>query len=164
MTKTATPQPIRAPPQRIWASFTPSSILNLMGDAPIQINEDDVAVNKDSSSFSQYTVSHTVYLNEKVVNENSKVYQLNKEIKSFVWRTWDLQQALAVKKYSDAKGYFYYKHNVKTTINCLNARKNSEISVTLRDTSNWVKVKNLIKLWDSLKKKEITVIIKVNWG
>jgi hypothetical protein len=25
-------------------------------------------------------------------------------------------------------------------------------------------VKNHIKLWDSLKKKEITVIIKVNWG
>jgi len=55
-----------------------------MGDAPIQINENDVAVNKDSSSSSQYTVSHTVYLNEKMMNEDSKVYQLNKEIKSFV--------------------------------------------------------------------------------
>jgi len=48
-----------------------------MSDASIQINEDDVAVNKDSSSFSQYTVSYTVYLNEKMMNENSKVYQLN---------------------------------------------------------------------------------------
>ncbi len=36
--------------------------------------------------------------------------------------------------------------------------------MTLKSTSDWVKVKNLIKLWDSLKKKEITVIIKVNWG
>ena len=55
-----------------------------MGDAPIQINEDDVTVNKDSLSSSQYTVSHTVYLNEKMMDEDSKVYQLNKEIKSFV--------------------------------------------------------------------------------
>ncbi len=58
-----------------------------MSDVSIQINENDVAVNKNSSSFLQYTVSHTVYLNEKVMNENSKIYQLNKEIKSFVWRT-----------------------------------------------------------------------------
>ena len=76
-TKTATPQPIRAPPQRIRASFTPPPILDLMGDAPIQINEDDVAVNKDPSPSPQYTVSHTVYLNEKVVDEDLKVYQLN---------------------------------------------------------------------------------------
>ncbi len=76
-TKTATPQPIRAPPQRIRASSTPPPILDLTGDAPIQINEDDVAVNKDSSPSPQYTVSHTVYLNEKVVDEDLKVYQLN---------------------------------------------------------------------------------------
>jgi len=55
-----------------------------MSDVSIQINENDVAVNKNSSSFLQYTVSHTVYLNEKVMNENLKIYQLNKEIKSFV--------------------------------------------------------------------------------
>jgi len=55
-----------------------------MGDASIQINEDDVTVNKDPLSFSQYTVFHTVYLNEKMMNEDLKVYQLNKEIKSFV--------------------------------------------------------------------------------
>jgi len=71
---------------------------------------------------------------------------------------------LAVKKYSDAKGYSYHRHNVKATINCLGARKDSETPVTLRGTSNWVKVKDLIKLWDSLKKKEITVTIKANWG
>jgi len=55
-----------------------------MGDAPIQINEDDVAVNKDPSPSPQYTVSHTVYLDEKMMDEDSKVYQLNEEIKSFV--------------------------------------------------------------------------------
>jgi len=55
-----------------------------MGNAPIQINEDNVTVNKDPLSFSQYTVSHIVYLNEKMMDEDSKVYQLNKEIKSFV--------------------------------------------------------------------------------
>jgi len=76
-TKSATSQPIQALSQHIQASFTPSSILNLMGDASIQINEDNVAVNKNSSPFSQYTVSHTVYQNEKIVNENLKVYQLN---------------------------------------------------------------------------------------
>jgi len=36
--------------------------------------------------------------------------------------------------------------------------------VTLRNASNWTRVKNHIKLWDNLKKKEITVTIKVNWG
>jgi len=71
---------------------------------------------------------------------------------------------LAVKKYSDAKGYSYHRHNVKATINCLGARKDSETSVTLRGTSDWVRVEDLIKLWDSLKKKGITVTIKVNWG
>ncbi len=102
MTKTATPQPIWASSQSIWALFTPSSILNLMSDAPIQINEDDVTVNKDPLPFSQYTVSYTVYLNEKMMDEDSKVYQLNKEIKSFVWRElnisvnleWRLKKAL----------------------------------------------------------------------
>ena len=48
-----------------------------MSNAFIQINENDVTVNKNSSLFSQYTVSYTVYLNEKIMNENSKVYQLN---------------------------------------------------------------------------------------
>jgi len=35
-------------------------------------------------------VSHTVYLDEKVMDEDSKVYQLNKGIKSFVWRELDI--------------------------------------------------------------------------
>jgi len=55
-----------------------------MSNVFIQINENDVAVNKNSLSFSQYTVFHTVYLNEKMMNEDSKIYQLNKEIKNFV--------------------------------------------------------------------------------
>jgi len=83
-TKTATPQPIQALSQCIQASFTPSSILNLMGNAPIQINENDVAVNKNSLLSSQYTVFYTVKLNEKTVKKNLKVYQIDKEIKSFV--------------------------------------------------------------------------------
>ncbi len=83
-TKTATPQPIQAPPQRIQASSTPPPILDLMGDAPIQINEDDVAVNKDPLLSPQYTVSYTVKLNEKTVKKDSKVYQIDKGIKSFV--------------------------------------------------------------------------------
>jgi len=55
-----------------------------MGDAPIQINEDDVTVNKDSLLSSQYTVFYTVKLNEKTVKKNSKVYSIDEEIKSFV--------------------------------------------------------------------------------
>ncbi len=77
MIKTVTSQPIWAFLQCIQASFTSSFILNLMSNAFIQINKNDVTVNKNSSSFSQYTVSYTVYLNEKIMNENSKVYQLN---------------------------------------------------------------------------------------
>ncbi len=84
MTKTATSQPIWALSQHIQASFTPSSILNLISNVFIQINKNNVTVNKNSLLFSKYTVSHIVYLNEKMMNENLKVYQLNKEIKSFV--------------------------------------------------------------------------------
>jgi len=36
--------------------------------------------------------------------------------------------------------------------------------VTLRGASDWVRVEDHIKLWDSLKKEGITVTIKVNWG
>jgi len=35
--------------------------------------------------------------------------------------------------------------------------------VTLRSVNDWQSVKNLIKLWDELKRKEITVTIKANW-
>jgi hypothetical protein len=92
--------------------------------------------------------------------EGLKVYQIDREIKSFVWMIWDCQQTLTVKKFCDNKSYFYHRHNIKATINCSNSRKNFKILVTLRNASDWVRVKNHIKLWNSLKKKRITVIIK----
>jgi len=46
--------------------------------------ENNVAVNKNSLLFSQYTVFYTVKLSKKTVKKNSKVYQINEEIKSFV--------------------------------------------------------------------------------
>ncbi len=75
---------------------------------------------------------------------------------------WDRQQASAVKKYCDNKGYSYHRHNVKATINCQGSRKDPETLVTLKGASDWVRVKDLIRLWDSLKKKKITVTVKAN--
>jgi len=69
-----------AAPQCFQASFTP---FNHEDNASILI-EDDVAVDKDPLLSSQYTVFYTVKLNEKTVKKNSKVYQIDKEIKSFV--------------------------------------------------------------------------------
>jgi len=68
-----------------------------------------------------------------------------------------------IKKYCNERKYFYYKHWIKIKINYLAAKKNAVITVTLKDTNNWQKVKNLVKLWDSNKKKEITVIIRADW-
>ncbi len=54
-----------------------------MSNVSIQINENNVTVNKNSLSFSQYTVSHIVYLNVKMMNENLKglsIEQRNKEL------------------------------------------------------------------------------------
>ncbi len=75
---------------------------------------------------------------------------------------WDCQQALIVKKYCDEKGYFYHRHNIKTTISCQGLKKKPETLVTLKSVNDWQSVKNLIKLWDELKRKEITVTIKAN--
>jgi hypothetical protein len=63
--------------------FKPHSHLNHEDNASILI-EDDVAVDKDPLLSSQYTVFYTVKLNEKTVKKDSKVYQIDKEIKSFV--------------------------------------------------------------------------------
>ncbi len=71
---------------------------------------------------------------------------------------------MVVKKYCDEKGYFYHRHNIKTTINCQGLKKKPETLVTLKSVNNWQSVKNLIKLWDELKRKEITITIKANWG
>ncbi len=51
-----------------------------------------------------------------------------------------------------------------TTINCQGLKKKPETLVTLRSVNDWQLVKNLIKLWDELKRKGITVTIKANWG
>jgi len=63
--------------------FTSVCSLNLDNNL-IEILNLNVAVNKDSMSFIQYTVSHTVYLNKKLMNENSNVFKLNEKEKSFV--------------------------------------------------------------------------------
>jgi len=85
--KSATSQPIRAPPQPIRAPRSTPPIIDLVNvDDPIFL-EDDVAVDKNPSLSPRYTVSHAIYLDEKVVEEDSNVYQLDKGIKSFVWRT-----------------------------------------------------------------------------
>jgi hypothetical protein len=81
-------------------------------------------------------VSYTVKLDEKIVEEDSNVYQIDGGIKSFVWMIWDRQQASAVKKYCDNKGYSYHRHNVKATINCQGSRKDPETLVTLKGASD----------------------------
>jgi len=63
--------------------FTSVYLLNLNNDF-IKILNLNVAVNKDSISFIQYTVSHTVYLNKKLMNKNLNVFKLNEKEKSFV--------------------------------------------------------------------------------
>jgi len=63
--------------------FTLICSLNLNNDL-IEIFNLNVAVNKDSMSFIQYTVSHTVYLNKKLMNENLNVFKLNEKEKSFI--------------------------------------------------------------------------------
>ncbi len=63
--------------------FTSVYLLNL-NDNLIKILNLNIAVNKDSMSFIQYTVSHTVYLNRKLMNENLNVFKLNKKKKSFM--------------------------------------------------------------------------------
>ena len=76
--KTATSQPIQA------SSIPSIPILNLVDNNDPIILEDNITVDKDSLSSSQYTVFYTVKLNEKTVKKNLKVYQLNEEIKSFM--------------------------------------------------------------------------------
>ena len=142
---------------------TPACPLDL-DDDPIEVLNLDVAVNKDPVSSIQYTVSHTVYLNGKLVDEDSNVFELNEGGKSFVWRTWDLKQSAAVKKYCDERGYSYHRHWTRAKINCLAAKKDAVITVALRDTNDWQKVKDLVKLWDSNKRKGITVTIRADWG
>jgi len=63
--------------------LTSVCLLNLDDDL-IEILNLNVAINKDSMSFIQYTVSHTVYLNKKLMNEDSNVFKLNKKEKSFI--------------------------------------------------------------------------------
>jgi len=63
--------------------FTSVYLLNLNNDF-IEILNLNVAVNKDSISFIQYTVSYTVYLNKKLMNKNLNVFKLNEKEKSFV--------------------------------------------------------------------------------
>lgn len=156
--KTATSQPIRAP------STTSIPILDLVNDDDLAILEDNVAIDKDSLPSPQYTVSYTVKLGEKTVEEDSKVYQLDEGIKSFIWEIWDLQQALAVKKFCDNRGYSYHRHSVKAIINYQGPRRDPGTLVILRGASDWTRVKDHIRLWESLKKKGITVTIRVNWG
>jgi len=66
--------------QCFQASFTS---FNHEDDVSILI-ENNVTVNKNSLLSSQYTVFYTVKLNEKTVKKDSKVYQIDREIKSFV--------------------------------------------------------------------------------
>jgi len=63
--------------------FTSVCSLNLNNNL-IEILNLNIAVNKDSMSFIQYTVSYTVYLNRKLINENLNVFKLNKREKSFI--------------------------------------------------------------------------------
>jgi len=63
--------------------FTLIYSLNLNNNL-IKILNLNVAVNKDSISFIQYTVSYTVYLNKKLINKNLNVFKLNKKEKSFI--------------------------------------------------------------------------------
>ena len=63
--------------------FTSVYSLNL-DDNLIEILNLNVAVNKNSMSFIQYTVSHTVYLNKKLMNENLNVFKLNEKEKNFM--------------------------------------------------------------------------------
>ena len=63
--------------------FTSVYSLNL-DDNLIEILNLNVAVNKNSMSFIQYTVSHTVYLNKKSMNENLNVFKLNEKEKNFM--------------------------------------------------------------------------------
>ena len=61
--------------------FTSVCSLNLNNNL-IEILNLNIAVNKDSMSFIQYTVSYTVYLNKKLMNENLNVFKLNKKKKA----------------------------------------------------------------------------------
>jgi len=63
--------------------FTLVCSLNLNNNL-IEILNLNVAVNKDSMSFIQYTMSYTVYLNKKLMNENLNVFKLNEKEKSFI--------------------------------------------------------------------------------
>jgi len=63
--------------------FTSVCSLNLDNDL-IEIFNLNIAVNKDSMSFIQYTMFYTVYLNKKLMNENLNVFELNKRKKSFM--------------------------------------------------------------------------------
>ncbi len=160
-----------ATPQRYRVSPTPSPPpiprINLVDDDDPIFDDpifDGVAVDNNPSPSPQYTVSYTVKLDEKTVEEDSKVYQLDEGVKSLVWRMWDLQQALAVKKYCDDRRYSYHKHSIQATINCLGGKKDSGTPVTLRGTADWASVEEHVKLWDSIKKKGITVTIRANWG
>ncbi len=63
--------------------FTSVCSLNLDNNF-IEIFNLNIAVNKNSMSFIQYTVSYTVYLNRKLMNENLNVFKLNEKEKSFI--------------------------------------------------------------------------------
>ena len=63
--------------------FTSVYSLNL-DDNLIEILNLNVAVNKNSMSFIQYTMSYIVYLNKKLMNENLNVFKLNEKEKSFI--------------------------------------------------------------------------------
>ena len=63
--------------------LTSVCLLNLDNNL-IKILNLNVAVNKDSMLFIQYTVSYTVYLNRKLMNENLNIFKLNKKEKSFM--------------------------------------------------------------------------------
>ena len=69
---------IIAAPQCFQASFTSFipfiPILNLINNDDSIFLENNVTVDKNSSSSSQYTVFYTVYLNKKTIEKNSKVY------------------------------------------------------------------------------------------
>jgi len=68
-----------------------------------------------------------------------------------------------IKKYCNEREYFYYRHWIKVKINCLAVKKNAVIIVILKDINDWQKMKNLVKLWNSNKRKEIIVIIRADW-
>lgn len=52
---------------------------------------------------------------------------------------------------------------MKIRINCLIKKKNLKVTVSFISIIEWQKVKNYVRYWNSLKRKKITVIIRINW-